>query len=150
MKQRSRIWDVIIFSALGLILAATVYAALQPVSLEQYTTEDSAGGLRLKMNRNQERIQLGSEQQRIAIDTNAVIRVGHAVCIGTDTISLPLAFADSDYVVLPIAKQYYGSAPTSGITAHAINDSLFEIYFGGTDDSVTFGYVAIGSVLGRE
>ncbi|GEM_PF-6107544 len=150
MRQRSRIWDVILFTFMGLVLFATVYAALQPTSLEEYNPQDSGTGLRLKMNRNQERIQFVTNSQRIAIDTNAVQRF-EVVVNDVDTVTLPQPYTDDDFQICPWPMVWYGTAPTSfGLTAVALTDSTFVIDMGGTDDSVRIQVITAGCMLGRE
>jgi len=153
MKQRSRIWDVLIFGAMAVVLAVTVVAALQPVPVESYTTKDSADGLRLKMNRNQEKLHNAGRFAAVIIDTNRVQRSGYAniyggTVVGHDTVSLPEPYVDADFVISPTLKYVYGDTPTA-VIALPIDTRRFEVWLVGATDSNVIQWSTIGSMLGR-
>lgn len=153
MKQRSRIWDVLIFTGIALVLTVTVVAALQPTAVEKYTTADSADGLRLKMNRNQDKLQNAIRFAAVVIDTNRVQRSGHTkiyggTTVGHDTVSLPGLYVSADFVINPTLKYVYGDTPTA-VIALPIDSSKFEVWLVGATDSNIIQWSTIGSTLGR-
>jgi hypothetical protein len=153
MKQRSRIWDVGLGVFFVVLISATIYAALQPTAVEPYTAMDSDQGLRLKMNRNQEKLQNAARFAAVVIDTNRVQRSGHTkiyggTFIGHDTVSLPEPYVDADFVINPTLKYVYGDTPTC-VIALPIDSSRFEVWLVGATDSNIIQWSTVGSMLGR-
>jgi hypothetical protein len=153
VKQRSRIWDVGWGVFFAVLISATIYAALQPTAVEPYTTKDTADGLRLKMNRNQEKLQNAGRFAAVVIDTNRVQRSGHAkiyggTTAGHDTVSLPEPYVSADFVINPTLKYVYGDTPTA-VIALPIDSSRFEVWLVGATDSNIVQWSTVGNMLGR-
>jgi hypothetical protein len=153
MRQQSRIWDVGFGVFFAFLISATIYAALQPTAVEPYTTKDSTDGLRLKLNRNQEKLQNAGRFAAVVIDTNRAQRSGHTniyggTVVGHDTVSLPEPYVDADFVINPTLRYVYGDTPTA-VIALPIDSSRFEVWLIGATDSNIIQWSTVGSMLGR-